>query len=68
MQVIKKDYIIYDFDFHAVQQSMDWINSKANKGYKVINVHYYEIENSKKVRYVLELEDLEPTHFVHSNR
>lgn len=37
---------------------MDWINEKANRGYKVINIHYYDIEKIKKVRYVLEFEDL----------
>jgi hypothetical protein len=58
MATYKRDYIIYDFDFLNVQEAMDWINEKANRGYKVINIHYYDIEKIKKVRYVLEFEDL----------
>lgn len=68
MQIIKKDYIIYDFEIENVKEMMDWINEKANRGYKIINVHYYSLNGLQNVRYVLEKEDLEPTFIVNHNR
>ncbi|AYN03109.1 hypothetical protein [Flavobacterium sp. 140616W15] len=68
MEIIKKDYIIYDFEIENIQEMMDWINEKAVKGYKIINVHYYNLGDIQKVRYILELEDLEATNNFSRNR
>ncbi|MEP0266589.1 hypothetical protein [Dokdonia sp.] len=57
------DYIIYQFDIQEVQKTQDWIDTYGKKGYKIINIHYYD----DLARYTLERARENDRPF-HSNR
>jgi len=53
---MKYEYIIYTFKLSEVRETEEWINIKSEKGFKIINIHYHEIDNEPQVRYTLERE------------
>ena len=53
---MKYEYIIYTFKLSNVQEAEEWINRKAEIGFKIINIYYYENNEETQVRYTLEKE------------
>ena len=51
---MKYEYVIYVFETSKVQETQDFINTKARNGFKIINIHYFDELNEKHVRYTLE--------------
>lgn len=50
----KYEYIIYTFKLEEVRTTEEWINRKSEIGFKVINIHYYDIDTVPYVRYTLQ--------------
>lgn len=53
---MRYQYIIYNFKLSDIQNAEDWINRKAEIGFKIINIHYHDVKGEAEVRYTLEKE------------
>ena len=53
---MKYEYSIFTFKLSNVQETEAWINRKGESGFKVINIHYYQIKGEDHVRLTLEKE------------
>lgn len=56
MNTNKKKYIVLDFDICNIEYMLKILNDKGKEGYKIINTHYYKLQFSENVRFILELE------------
>lgn len=53
---MKYEYSIFTFNLLNVQETETWINRKGENGFKVINIHYYQVDGIEHVRFTLERE------------
>ena len=49
------EYSFLNFNITETQEIEDWTNRKGNQGFKIINIHYYTLENEQFVRIAMEL-------------
>lgn len=52
---MKYEYSFLNFNITETQDIEDWTNRKGNQGFKIINIHYYTLENEQFVRIAMEL-------------
>lgn len=55
---MKTEYRIYEFNVKEVQKAQDWLNNKAQDGFVVINIHYYNNLEIQIARYTLERKEV----------
>ncbi|WP_179350072.1 hypothetical protein [Winogradskyella pacifica] len=53
---MKYEYNFFDFKITETQETENWINRKAEYGFKVINIHYYNHLDEQHVRILMEKE------------
>lgn len=53
---MKCDYTFLNFKLSEINEMQDYVNRKADYGFKLINIHYYTLLEEQYVRIVMERE------------
>jgi len=54
---MKYEYSFLNFKISETQEIENWTNRKGNNGFKIINIHYYNLDNERYVRIAMEREN-----------